>query len=144
IYIIPFYFIIGGEEKLAPFNFAYTPDYITIEFASLVLPLSAYKYQSNYNALGSYKVSEKLSKSIFIVMTITGFIGFFILYLLAQSIATITLDHESGAKGGWSVADITWIIRIISMVVIFIPLLATWRGVFQGDKSMGPTAVSEV
>src|SRR5699024_9804867 len=40
--------------------------------------------------------------------------------------------------------DITWIIRIISMVVIFIPLLATWRGVFQGYKSMGPTAVSEV
>ena len=77
-------------------------------------------------------------------MTITGFIGFFILYLLAPSIATITLAHESGAKGGWSVADITWIIRIISMVVIFIPLLATWRGVFQGYKSMGPTAVSEV
>ena len=36
------------------------------------------------------------------------------------------------------------IIRIISMVVIFIPVLATWRGIFQGYKSMGPTAVSEV
>ena len=30
------------------------------------------------------------------------------------------------------------------MVVIFIPVLATWRGIFQGYKSMGPTAVSEV
>ncbi len=29
------------------------------------------------------------------------------------------------------------------MVVIFL-LLATWRGIFQGYKSMGPTAVSEV
>ena len=29
------------------------------------------------------------------------------------------------------------------MVVMFIPLLATWRGVFQGYESMGPT-VSEV
>ena len=29
------------------------------------------------------------------------------------------------------------------MVVMFIPLLATWRG-FQGYESMGPTAVSEV
>ena len=28
------------------------------------------------------------------------------------------------------------------MVVMFIPLLATWRGVFQGYESMGP--VSEV
>ena len=33
---------------------------------------------------------------------------------------------------------------MISVVVIFIPLLATWRGVFQGYQSMGPTAVSEV
>ena len=33
---------------------------------------------------------------------------------------------------------------VISMVVMFIPLLATWRGVFQGYESMGPTAVSEV
>ena len=47
-------------------------------------------------------------------------------------------------KNGWSVDDITWIIRIISMVVIFIPVLLTWRGIFQGYKSMGPTAVSEV
>src|SRR5699024_3866792 len=28
--------------------------------------------------------------------------------------------------------------------VLFIPLLATWRGIFQGFNSMGPTAVSEV
>ncbi|MFF5907441.1 MULTISPECIES: putative polysaccharide biosynthesis protein [Staphylococcus] len=144
LYIIPFYSIIGGEEKLAPFNYAYTPYNIAIAVATAGVPLAASKYVSKYNALGAYKVSEKLYKSSFIVMTITGFIGFFILYLLAPSIATITLAHESGTKGGWSVADITWIIRIISMVVIFIPLLATWRGVFQGYKSMGPTAVSEV
>ena len=144
IYIIPFYSIIGGEEKLAPFNYAYTPYNIAIAIATAGVPLAASKYVSKYNALGAYKVSEKLYKSSFIVMTITGFIGFFILYLLAPSIASITLAHESGAKGGWSVDDITWIIRIISMVVIFIPLLATWRGVFQGYKSMGPTAVSEV
>ena len=30
------------------------------------------------------------------------------------------------------------------MVVMFIPLLATWRGVFQGYESMGPQRVSEV
>ena len=144
IYIIPFYAIIGGEEKLAPFNYAYTPYNIAIAIATAGVPLAASKYVSKYNALGAYKVSEKLYKSSFIVMTITGFIGFFILYLLAPSIASITLAQESGAKGGWSVDDITWIIRIISMVVIFIPLLATWRGVFQGYKSMGPTAVSEV
>ena len=75
-------------------------------------------------------------------MSITGVLGFIILYALSPMIATVTLAHESNVKGGWTIDDITWIIRIISMVVIFIPLLATWRGVFQGYKSMGPTAVS--
>lgn len=108
------------------------------------MPLAASKYVSKYNALGAYKISEKLYKSSFIVMTITGFIGFLVLYLLAPSIAGITLANKGHVDGGWTVDDITWIIRIISIVVIFIPLLATWRGVFQGYKSMGPTAVSEV
>ncbi|WP_436859758.1 putative polysaccharide biosynthesis protein [Staphylococcus caeli] len=144
IYIIPFYAIIGGEKNLAPFNYAYTPYNIAIAIATAGVPLAASKYVSKYNALGAYRISEKLYKSSFIVMTITGFIGFLLLYLLAPSIASITLANKGDVKGVWTVDDITWIIRIISIVVIFIPLLATWRGVFQGYKSMGPTAVSEV
>ncbi|TBW68030.1 polysaccharide biosynthesis protein, partial [Staphylococcus capitis] len=74
---------------------------------------------------------------------ISGIIGVLILFYLAPDIAVITLGQKEG-KGGWTVPEITWIIRIISIVVVFIPLLATWRGVFQGYQSMGPTAVSEV
>lgn len=144
LFIIPFYAIVGGEENLAPFNYAYQPYNIAIAVATAGVPLAASKYVSKYNTLGAYKVSQKLYKSSFIVMTLMGIIGFAILYFLAPNIASITLARENGVKGGWSVADITWIIRIISVVVIFIPLLATWRGVFQGYKSMGPTAVSEV
>lgn len=144
LFIIPFYAIIGGEENLAPFNYAYAPYNIAIAVATAGVPLAASKYVAKYNAIGAYHVSQKLYKSSFIVMSISGIIGFIILYSLSPFIATVTLSRSSGAKGGWTVADITWIIRIISTVVIFIPLLATWRGVFQGLKSMGPTAVSEV
>ncbi|MCU5746855.1 polysaccharide biosynthesis protein [Staphylococcus sp. SQ8-PEA] len=144
IYNIPFYHIMGDEKNLAPFSYAYTPYNIAIAVATAGVPLAASKYVSKYNALGAYKVSQKLYRSSFIVMSITGIIGFLVLFGLAPTIAQITLAHENGAKGGWTLADITWIIRIISFVVIFIPLLATWRGVFQGYKSMGPTAVSEV
>ena len=144
IYIIPFYAIIGGEKNLAPFNYAYTPYNIAIAIATAGVPLAASKYVSKYNALGAYRISQKLYKSSFIVMTVTGFIGFVILYLVAPSIASITLANKGDMHDGWSVEEITWIIRIISIVVIFIPILATWRGVFQGYKSMGPTAVSEV
>lgn len=144
LFIIPFTSLIGGQENMAPFTYAYAPYNIAIAVATAGVPLAASKYVAKYNALGAYKVSQKFYKSSFIVMSITGVIGFLILYFLAPYIAELTLSRKNNAKTGWSVADITWIIRIISIVVIFIPVLATWRGIFQGYKSMGPTAVSEV
>ena len=133
----------NAEEKLAPFNYAYVPYNIAIAVATAGIPLAASKFVAKYNALGAYKVGQKLYKSSFIVMSISGIIGFLILFFLAPDIAALTLGRKEG-KGGWTIDDITWIIRVISMVVMFIPLLATWRGVFQGYESMGPTAVSEV
>lgn len=148
LFVIPFYAIMGAgggdaETNLIPFNYAYTPYNIAIAVATAGVPLAASKYVAKYNALGAYKIGQKLYKSSFVVMFITGIIGFLLLFALAPEIATLTLGKEVSASE-WSVADITWIIRVISVVVIFIPLLATWRGVFQGYQSMGPTAVSEV
>ncbi|EGQ4189918.1 polysaccharide biosynthesis protein [Staphylococcus pseudintermedius] len=144
IYVIPFYQIIGGADNLAPFNYAYGPYNVAIAVATAGVPLAASKYVAKYNTLGAYRVSQKLYKSSFIVMSITGILGFVILYLLSPMIASVTIAHNMDKNAGWTVDQITAIIRTISFVVIFIPVLATWRGVFQGYKSMGPTALSEV
>ncbi|MBG9210418.1 MULTISPECIES: putative polysaccharide biosynthesis protein [Mammaliicoccus] len=144
LYLIPFYAIIGDEKNLAPFTYAYQPYTIMITIATAGVPLAAAKYVSKYNALGAYKVSRKLYRSSFLVMTVSGFIGFLLLYFLSPTIAQLTLANKGGIEGGWSIEDITTVIRTISFVVLFIPLLATWRGIFQGFNSMGPTAVSEV
>lgn len=144
LFIIPFTALIGGQANMAPFTYAYAPYNIAIAIATAGVPLAASKYVAKYNALGAYKVSQKFYKSSFVVMSITGIVGFLVLYLLAPYIAELTLSRNTHGNSGWTVADITWIIRIISKVVIFIPVLATWRGIFQGYKSMGPTAVSEV
>ncbi|WP_301420625.1 putative polysaccharide biosynthesis protein [Mammaliicoccus lentus] len=144
LYLIPFYAIIGDEKNLAPFTYAYQPYTIMITIATAGVPLAAAKYVSKYNALGAYKVSQKLYRSSFVVMSITGLIGFLLLFFLSPTIAQLTLANKGGIEGGWKVEDITNVIRTISFVVLFIPLLATWRGIFQGFNSMGPTAVSEV
>ncbi len=136
LYLIPFYAIIGDEKNLAPFTYAYQPYTIMITIATAGVPLAAAKYVSKYNALGAYKVSQKLYRSSFIVMSITGLIGFLLLFFLSPTIAQLTLANKGGIEGGWKVEDITNVIRTISFVVLFIPLLATWRGIFQGFNSM--------
>ncbi|WP_323704534.1 polysaccharide biosynthesis protein [Mammaliicoccus sp. Dog046] len=144
LYLIPFYAIIGDEKNLAPFTYAYQPYTIMITIATAGVPLAAAKYVSKYNALGAYKVSRKLYRSSFLVMSISGLVGFLLLFFLSPTIAELTLANKDGLEGGWKIEDITAVIRTISFVVLFIPLLATWRGIFQGFNSMGPTAVSEV
>ncbi|TDM07677.1 putative polysaccharide biosynthesis protein [Macrococcus lamae] len=146
LYVIPFYAIIGGERNLAPYNYAYNPYTVMLVIAGAGVPLAVAKYVSKYNAIGAYKVSQKLYKSSLVVMSLTGILGFIILYLLAPMIAEATLAKHNPLPGtdAWSVKDITEIIRVISFAVIFIPFLATFRGIFQGYDSMGPTAVSTV
>ena len=125
--LLSFHSTIGGQENMAPFTYAYAPYNIAIAVATAGVPLAASKYVAKYNAIGAYKVSQKFYKSSFIVMSITGVLGFLVLYFLAPYISELTLARNVHDKNGWSVDDITWIIRIISMVVIFIPVLATWR-----------------
>ena len=79
LFIIPFTSLIGGQENMAPFTYAYAYN-IAIAVATAGVPLAASKYVAKYNALGAYKVSQKFYKSSFIVMSITGVIGFLILY----------------------------------------------------------------
>ncbi|RXK18294.1 polysaccharide biosynthesis protein [Macrococcus sp. DPC7161] len=145
LYIIPFYAIIGGEENLSPYNMAYPPYVVMLTIAGAGVPLAVAKYVAKYNALGAYKISHKLYRSSLVVMGISGLLGFIVLYFLSPSIASATLaSPKAGELGEWTVPQITEIIRVLSFAVIFIPFLATFRGIFQGYDSMGPTAVSTV
>ena len=98
LFIIPFTSLIGGQENMAPFTYAYAPYNIAIAVATAGVPLAASKYVAKYNAIGAYKVSQKFYKSSFIVMSITGIIGFLILYFLAPYIAELTLSRNSHEK----------------------------------------------
>ena len=85
LFIIPFTALIGGQANMAPFTYAYAPYNIAIAIATAGVPLAASKYVAKYNALGAYKVSQKFYKSSFVVMSITGIVGFLVLYLFQFS-----------------------------------------------------------
>ncbi|WP_026859635.1 putative polysaccharide biosynthesis protein [Jeotgalicoccus psychrophilus] len=144
LYLIPFYSIMGGEENLALYGYAYTPYTIMLSIAAAGVPGAVSKFVAKYNALGAYETSQKLYKSSLLVMMVSGVIAFLALYFMAPVIA----EAQSAASGSgdhrWSTEDITSIIRVISFAVIIVPFMATWRGIFQGHESFGPTSVSSV
>ena len=60
IYIIPFYSIMGGEENLALYGYAYTPYTIMLSIASAGVPGAVSKFVAKYNSLGAYQTTQKL------------------------------------------------------------------------------------
>ena len=141
-YLIPFFMIIGGEENLSLYGYAYVPYTIMITIANAGMPGAVSKYVAKYNALGAYKVSEKLYKSSLLIMLTSGFVFFVIMFAGAPFIAELTIAGKDNV--GWSKEDVTEVIRVVSFAIILIPFFATWRGVFQGFESFGPTALSVV
>ncbi|GAB3061519.1 oligosaccharide flippase family protein [Salinicoccus sesuvii] len=144
LYLIPFYSIMGGEENLALYGYAYTPYTIMLSIAAAGVPGAVSKYISKYNALGAYATSQKLYRSSLIVMMGSGIIAFIALFIAAPYIADLQMLAAGEGAHRWSAEDVTRIIRVVSVAVIVVPFMATWRGIFQGFESFGPTSVSAV
>lgn len=144
LYLIPFYSIMDGEENLALYGYAYTPYTIMLSIAAAGVPGAVSKYVAKYNALGAYQTSQKLYRSSLWVMIGSGLLAFLALYIAAPYIANLQTLAAGSGEGSWTAEDITRIIRIIGIAVIIIPFMATFRGIFQGFESFGPTSASSV
>lgn len=140
LYVIPFYQIIG-EEYIALYQYAYTPYSIMLAIAVSGVPVAVSKFVSKYNALGDYATGRKLMKSSMLLMSITGILGFIILFFLADPIAHMIIKDDEAA---FSVSDVATVIKYVSFAVIVVPLMSLIRGFFQGYQHMTPTAISQL
>lgn len=140
IYVIPFNSLVGNEGGVL-YNFAYIPYNILISISTVGVPLAVSKFVSKYNSLGDYRTGVRMFKAGTILMAITGFIAFLLLFFAAGPIASLIGLEENGDI---TLHDATVVIRMISFALLIIPAMSIVRGFFQGYQSMGPTAVSQV
>lgn len=136
-YVIPFNQIVG-KEGMALYGFAYIPYTIFISISTGGIPLAVAKFVAKYNAMGEYAVGRKLFESSRKIMMLTGITAFLIMYVSAPGLAAM-MDTQK-----FSVEDVTSVIRAVSFALILVPSQSILRGFFQGNESMGPTAVSQV
>ncbi|HEU5139313.1 MAG TPA: polysaccharide biosynthesis protein [Bacillales bacterium] len=140
IFVIPFEALVG-PTGLALYGYAYTPYTIILSIATMGVPMAISKFVSKYNALGDYRTGRRLFKSGLLLMSLTGFIAFLLLFFLAPAIAPYVV-HDA-AKGN-DPEDVVLVIRLVSTALIVVPVMSVIRGYFQGFQSMGPTAASQV
>lgn len=140
IYVIPFNELVGSKGG-ALYLYAYNPYTILISISTIGVPLATSKFISKYNSLGDYYTGLRMFRLGLVLMSITGILSFLILFFSADWIAqSFVVDDEHGN----SVADVKMVIRMVSFALLIIPGASIIRGYFQGNQSMGPTAVSQV
>lgn len=140
IYIFPFYAIVG-EENVALYQYAYIPYSIMLSIAVSGVPVAVSKFVAKYNSMGDYESGRKLLKSSILLMMITGFLAFLLLFILANPIAEIIITSKQQA---FTVDQVAGVIRWVSCAVIIVPFMSVWRGFFQGYGIMEPTAISQL
>ncbi|MFK2824718.1 polysaccharide biosynthesis protein [Bacillus sp. B190/17] len=139
-YVIPFYSIVG-EEATSLYQYGYVPYTIFISIATAGVPLAVSKFIAKYNALGEYAVGRRLFKSGLMIMSVTGFLSFLIMYICAPAFANMMIVDE---KQIYTQEEVAYVIRAVSFALIIVPFMSLMRGFFQGHQSMGPSAVSQV
>lgn len=140
LYVIPFYAIIG-EKGGALYGYAYTFYLIFMAISTAGIPLAISKLTAEYQTLGYYDAKKKafnIGRTIAITL---GAVCFIILFAFAPDLAHAILGD---LKGGNTIEDVTFVIRVISTAIIIVPVLSIYRGYFEGHKYITPTAISQV
>lgn len=140
IYVIPFYSIIG-EQGGALYGYAYSIYSIFLGISQAGIPLAISKIISEYNVLGYYEAKRRTFELGRKVLSILGIISFIVMFIFAKPLALVIIGN---IKGGNTVEDVTFVIRIISTAILIVPFLSIYRGYLQGHKIITPTSISQV
>lgn len=140
IYVIPFYSIIGTTGG-ALYGYAYNIYSIFLGISTAGLPLAISKIISEYDTLDKHRAKEKTFQIAKYILGILGLISFIILMLFTEEIAYLIIGD---VKGGNTIEDIVYAIRVISFSILIVPLLSVYRGFLQGHRIITVTSISQV
>ena len=140
IYVIPFYSLIG-EKGGALYGYAYSIYGLFLNLSTAGIPFAISKITSEYNALKQFYLKEKAYKISKYLMCILGLICFIILIVFAPIIAKVFIGN---IKGGNTLEDVAFVIRVVSTALLVVPLLSVARGYLQGHKYITASSISQV
>lgn len=122
-----------GAEGMSYYGAAYPVYSFFLILATAGLPVAISRMVSERIAIGDYRNAHRSYKVSLRIMLAIGVVSFVICFFGAGAIAT--------AMGN---PDAKFSIMAISPALLLAPIASSFRGYFQGQQNMLPTAVSEV
>ncbi len=132
IFKIPLNYLLG-DEGMGYFGTAYTVYNWLFIIATAGMPVAISKMVAEAKAKGSNLEAHKIFAVSYRLLAIMGIIGFAFLFFGAEACANV-MASPNAAKG----------IKALSPAILFVAIMSVYRGYFQGQQNMLPTAISEV
>ena len=123
-----------GEEGMGYYQAAYPVYTLFLTLATAGFPTALAKLVSEKNAIGDYKGAHKIFKVSYTVLFITGILAFCIFFFGAEYIVNNIMKNPGAYNAMLAIAP----------ALIFVPLMSSYRGYFQGRKEMSKIAISQI
>lgn len=140
LYVIPFYAMVGVQGS-ALYAYAYNIYVMFLDISSAGLPVAISKIIKEYNTLGMMDAkvrAYRLGRKIINFVSIAAFI---ILFIFAESIATLIIGD---LQGGNTIGDVAFVIRCVSFAILVVPFLSVSKGYLQGHNIINISSMSQV
>ena len=122
-----------GDTGMANYGPAYYIYAFLVILATSGLPVAISKMVSESIAVGNYYQAHRVFTLSSRLMFGMGLTFFLILFIFAPQIAALMSNPDSAPA-----------MRMIAPSLLLVPIMAAYRGYFQGMQNMKPTAVSQI
>ncbi len=122
-----------GSVGISYYTLAYVIYAVLLVLSTAGFPVAISKLVSENNAKGQYLNAKKVLKTSLGMMMFLGGVSAAICYFGANAYANY-VENPLAAQA----------IKSIAPALLFVPLLSSFRGFFQGRQNMNPTAISEI
>ena len=122
-----------GAKGMGYYQAVYPIYTLFLTLATAGFPTALAKLVSEKNAIGDYKGVHKIFKVSYTVLFITGLIAFSIFFFGAKEIVT-AMENP----------DAYYAMLAIAPALLFVPMMSSYRGYFQGKKEMTKIAISQI
>ncbi len=122
-----------GDNGMAYYQAVYPIYNIFLAISTAGIPVAISKMVSERNALGRYYDGYRVFKVSFFLMFMIGTASFLLCFFGAEAYFTACMIPEA-----------QYAMRALAPALLLVPIMASFRGYFQGNQNMKPTAFSQV
>ncbi len=140
VYVIPFSSLVG-DGNMQYYSYAFDIFTYILNISTAGLPFAIASLVARHLTNDDYRTIMLIKRISLVLMSALGFLGMSFVFILAEPLALQVLPVGATAM---DIQITTNVMRIISIALLIVPILACYRGFYQGFKEMQLYASNQV